>query len=187
MKQLIAALLPLLWTQAGVAQHRRPQPAAPADPPVVSIEQIDFRNYTFPLNGRSYKLIDGSYAETTGSNTQWGIEVTDGPYFADLTGDGRSEVALVLSYGQVATPRTTEARVYTLVGVSPVLLATFPISSGVNCMLDSYVRIEDGMLSVERIYGNGAACDHNEITRYRWNGNAFTPVGATRRMPCRCS
>lgn len=157
-----------------------------SDPPIIDIHQIDFRNYTFPLNGKYYKLIDGFYAETIATNVQWRFAMVDGPYFGDLTGDRKDEVAFVFSYGNLYAPQTTEARVYTLRNGQAVLLATFSLAHSVQCELDHYIHIDDGMLIVERIIEKGTACDHNEITQYRWNGSEFMPVGTVKRMPCRC-
>ncbi len=153
---------------------------------MLSIVQVDFRNYVFPLNNKSYKLIDGFYAETLAPNAQWGLEMADGPYYGDLTGDRKEEAAIVLRYGQVNAPTMAEARVYTLRNGKPALLATFRIADAVNCQMINYIGIEDGMVLVERIYGRGSQCDHNEMTQYRWNGQEFMPVGEVKRMPCRC-
>lgn len=181
-------MLLLVCGAGATAQSRnRHKPATIAsDPAIIDIHQIDFRNYTFSLNNRPYKLIDGFYAETLATGAQWGLGMVDGPYFGDLTGDHKDEVAFVFSYGTVNAPQTAEARVYTLRNGQPVLIATFPVANNVSCVLDHYIHIEDGMLVIERIYEKGTACDHNEITQYRWNGNAFMPVGTVRRMPCRC-
>lgn len=157
-----------------------------SEPSIISIHQIDFRNYTLTLNGKSYKLIDGYYAETIAPDAQWSVGMVDGPYYGDLTGDKREEVAFVLRYGPVVNPDKAEARVYTLQKGKPVLLATFPIAQTLNCELDHYIRVEDGTVTIERIYGNDSRCDHNEITQYRWNGSDFMPVGDVRRVPCRC-
>ena len=156
------------------------------EPAIIDIHQIDFKNYAFSLDSKTYKLIDGFYAETLAPGAQWGLAMVDGPYFGDLTGDRRDEVAFVFSHGTINAPQTAEARVYTLGNGQPVLLATFPVATSVSCELDHYINIEDGTLVIERIVEKGTACDHNEITQYRWNANAFMPVGAVRRMPCRC-
>jgi hypothetical protein len=39
---------------------------------------------------------------------------------------------------------------------------------------------------IERVFGNAARCDHNEVREYRWNGTMFMPVGEARITPCRC-
>ena len=189
MKRLVIAVVSLLVCGISpTAQSRnRHKPATIVrEPAIIDIHQIDFKNYTFLLNNRSYKLIDGFYAETLATGAQWGLGMVDGPYFGDLTGDHKDEVAFVFSYGTVNAPQTAEARVYTLRNGQPALIATFPVANNVSCVLDHYIHIEDGMLVIERIYEKGAICDHNEITQYRWNGSAFMPVGAVRRMPCRC-
>lgn len=171
----------------GLGQSRnRRRPASVAEASIITIHQIDFRNYTLPLNGRSYKLVDGFYAETVAPNPQWGLEMADGPFLGDLTGDRKEEAAFVLRYGPVGAPNTAEARVYTLRNGQPALLATFQIANAVDCQLINYIKIEDGMIIVERIYGTGASCDHNEITQYRWNGSGFVQVGDVKRAPCRC-
>ena len=125
-------------------------------------------------------------AENTAPGVQWALGLVDGPYYGDLTGDRREEVAFVLRYGQVGAPGTAEARVYTLRDGQPALLVTLPVADGVTCQLDHYIKIEDGMLSVERLYGGGRRCDHTEVTQYRWDGRGLTPVGAPARGQCRC-
>jgi hypothetical protein len=157
-----------------------------SEPSIISIHQIDFNNYTFPLNGKSYRLIDGFYAENVQQGVQWGLEMADGPHYGDLTGDKKEEAAFVLRYGPVASPNTAEARVYTLRNGQPVLLATFQIANAISCQMVNYIKLEDGMITIERIYGDAARCDHNEITQYRWNETSFMPVGEVKRAPCRC-
>ena len=169
----------------GQSSKRRRVPAA-SEGEFLNIIQIDFRSYTFPLNGKAYKLIDGFYAETLAPNSQWGLELADGPYYGDLTGDRKEEAAFVLRYGAVGSPDRAEARVYTLREGRPALLATFTVADAVSCELDHYIDIDDGMIRVERTYGSGERCDHNEITHYRWNGRGFATVGEVRRAACRC-
>ncbi len=110
----------------------------------------------------------------------------DGPYYGDLTGDGKDEVAFVLGYGAAQSPNAAEARVYTLQQGRPLLLATFVVADSISCRLDHYLEVYNGMIGVERIYGNDARCDHNEVVQYRWSGGRFTPVGAAKIMNCRC-
>jgi hypothetical protein len=178
-------LLCLLNILQAQSRSKRP-PTAPAGQAIIDIRQIDFKNFTYMLDARSYKLRDGYYAETIVADTQWELGMVDGPFYGDLTGDGKDEVAFVLSHGTAQAPSAAEARVYSLQSGRPVLLATFAVAESVNCTLDHYIEIEDGMITIERVYGKDARCDHNEITQYRWNTNRFMPVGATKRMPCRC-
>ena len=160
--------------------------AASSEAAIIYLIQVDFKNYTFPLNGRSYKLVDGYYAETVAPRTQWELMFADGPYYGDLTGDKKEEAAFVFRYGPVGSPNMAEARVYTLRGGKPALLATLVVANSVDCELDHYIDIDDGMIRVERIFGNGARCDHNEITQYRWDGTGFMQVGEVKMRPCRC-
>jgi hypothetical protein len=166
------------------SRRKAPQPAAAS---LIGIEFIDFNNYTHVLNGQSYKLIGGYYAKDTAPNTQWELGMVDGPYYGDLTGDGKNEAVIVLSYGTVQGPHTIEARVYTLQKGSLVTLATFPVADSVNCELDHYMDLDDGMVRIERIYGQATTgCDRNEITEYRWNGTKFMPIGEVKKVRCRC-
>src|SRR4051812_39085080 len=99
---VVAVALMSLWSALGFAQTRRTrQPSARAEGPNVNIIQVDFMNYTFPLNGQAYKLIDGFYAEAAGRQAQWGLMLADGPYYGDLTGDKKEEAAFVFRYGPV--------------------------------------------------------------------------------------
>ncbi|MDT5122118.1 MAG: hypothetical protein QOC96_1600 [Acidobacteriota bacterium] len=186
----VIILFCLLCSLAILAQSRGKKRHAPAivaaDPPIIDIRQIDFKNFAYTIDNKSYKLRDGYYAETIAPNMQWELGMVDGPFYGDLTGDRKDEVAFVLSHGAAQSPNAAEARVYTLQNGRPVLLATFALIDSVNCQIDHYIHIDDGMITVERIYGKDSRCDHNEVTDYRWNGNSFMPVGATRRMNCRC-
>jgi hypothetical protein len=183
----MAAVAVALCAVCGFTQSRgRRQAPARAEGPNVNIVQVDFMNYTFPLNGRSYKLIDGFYAESAGADAQWGLMLADGPYYGDLTGDKKEEAAFVFRYGPVGRFNMAEARVYTLRGGSPALLATLVVANAVDCELDHYIDVDDGMLRVERVFGNGTQCDHNEVTQYRWDGGGFMPVGEVKTRPCRC-
>ena len=176
-----------LCAASGFTQTRNSRrAAAPSETGFISIIQVDFRAYTFPLNGKTYKLIDGFYAENVAPDSQWGLELADGPFYGDLTGDRREEAAIVLRHGPVGRPDMAEARVYTLREGRPALLASFTVADSVNCDLDHYIDVDDGMIRVERAHGSAGNCDHNEITHYRWNGRAFMPVGEVKRTPCRC-
>jgi hypothetical protein len=153
---------------------------------IIDIRQVDFKNFAFTLGAKTYKLRDGYYAETTAAGTQWELGMIDGPYYGDLTGDGKDEVAFVLGHGAAQSPNAAEARVYTLQNGRPVLLATFVVAESIRCRLDHYLEVYNGMIGVERIHGSEARCDHNEITQYRWSGGRFMPVGAAKIMNCRC-
>lgn len=186
-KIVIAGLVSILLAGGGMSQTRsRRKPPRPAAESFIGIELIDFNNFTHVLNGQSYKLIGGYYARDTAPNTQWELGIVDGPYYGDLTGDGKNEAVIVFSYGTVQGPRTIEARVYTLQKGIPVTLATFPVADSLSCELDHYMDLDDGMVRIERIHGQAAGCDHNEITEYRWNGTKFMPIGEVKKVRCRC-
>jgi hypothetical protein len=187
-RPLVIAVFCLLFAADLLAQsrNRRRPTAASTEQAIVDIRQIDFENFTYTLDAKSYKLRDGYYAETTASGTQWELGMVDGPYYGDLTGDGKDEVAFVLSYGAAQSPNAAEARVYTLQNGRAVLLATFKVADSINCRLDHYLEVYNGMITIERIYATGTRCDYNETIQYRWSANRFTPIGAAKRMACRC-
>lgn len=187
-QRLIVAVLLTALAHAGVAaqtrnRRRAPAPAAEA---AVGVEAIDFENYTYPLGGRSYRLIGGYYASGAAPEAQWELRLAEPTYYGDLTGDGRNEAVVVLSHGAVGGPQTVEARVYTLRGGSPVLLATFPVAEALDCRLDHYVDLDDGKVRVERVQGQAGRCERNEVREYRWDGARFVPVGEARTTRCRC-
>jgi hypothetical protein len=185
----LAAALCLLCALSLTAQTRRNNrgPSTSGQPELVDIRQIDFRNFAYVLNGKTYKLRDGFYAENAGATgMRWELGMVDGPFFGDLTGDGKDEIAFVLGYGTGGGLNTAETRVYTLRQGHAVLLATLPIKEAVDCELDHYIRVTDGMLIIERVIGKQGRCDYNEITEYRWNGTTFAPIGAPSRARCRC-
>jgi hypothetical protein len=183
-----AATVIILCAACNFAQtsRRRAAAAALAEQPIINIQQIDFKNYTFPLGAKSYKLIDGYYAGSVAPAAQWELALADGPYYVDLTGDKKEEAAFVLRYGPVDAPNMAEARIYTLRGGKPALLATFPVTTNVSCEMVNYLKVEDGTVMVERVIGEGSRCDHTEITQYRWNGTSFVAVGDVRRARCQC-
>lgn len=187
-QRLIIVLLLSALAYAGVDAQTRGRRRAPASTQgtVVGIEAIDFENYTYPLNGQSYKLIGGYYARGAAPDAQWELRVAEPPYYGDLTGDGKVEAIVVLSYGAVGGPHTTEARVYTLRNGRAVLLSTFPVADALSCVLDHYIDLDDGKVRVERLYGSAGRCDHNEVREYRWDGTRFMPVGDAKTTPCRC-
>lgn len=190
--KLFVALVCLLSFLVVPAQTRRNKSAASSSssssrPNLVDIRQIDFRNFAYVLNARTYKLRDGFYAENSPVGTRWELGIVDGPFYGDLTGDGKDEVAFVLGYGALQATSTAEARVYTLQQGRAVLLATLAVKEMVDCELDHYIRVADGMVIIERVHATkDARCDYNELTEYRWNGQSFQPIGASTRMPCRC-
>ena len=188
LQRLIIVLLLLTLAYASVAaqargRRRNPAPAAEA---FVGVEAIDFENYTYPLNGQSYKLTGGYYARNTAPDAQWELRVAETPSYGDLTGDGKNEAVVVLSYGAVGGPHTVEARVYTLRGGRAALLATFPVADTLSCELDHYVDLDDGKVRIERVYGRAGQCDHNEVSEYRWDGSRVMPIGDARTTRCRC-
>lgn len=187
-RPIIAIVFCLLCCLSVSSQSRRNNRASSASsqPNIIDIRQIDFRNFAYALNGKTYKLRDGFYAENIAPNARWELGMVDGPFYGDLTGDGKDEVAFVLSYGTGQAANNAEARIYTLQNGRAVLLATLVVKEAVNCELDHYIRISDGMIIIEHVYGKQGRCDYNEITEYRWNGNSFVPMGAATKAPCRC-
>lgn len=184
---IVAALLTALVYANGAGQARgRRKAQAPAAGPAVGVEAIDFENYTYTLDGRSYKLIGGYYASGAAPDLQWELRLAEPTYYGDLTGDGRNEALVVLSHGAVGGPQTVEARVYTLRGGSPALLATFPVADALSCRLDHYVDLDDGKVRLESVHGRAGRCDHNEVREYRWDGARFAPVGEAKTTRCRC-
>lgn len=183
-----AAVLFLLAFLVVPAQTRRNNRVSSSsnETGIVDIRQIDFRNYSYAVNGRSFKLRDGFYAENVAAGTRWELGMVDGPFYGDLTGDGKDEAVFVLSHGAPEAVQTAEVRIYTLRGGRAVLISTLVVKEAVDCALDHYVRVTDGMIIVERVYGKPEGCDYNEITEYRWNGTLFAPMGASTRTPCRC-
>jgi hypothetical protein len=178
----------LLFSSPALAQSRNKSVSgASGEQAVIDIRQIDFKNFAYTIGAKTYKLRDGYYAETIpAAGTQWELGMIDGPYYGDLTGDGKDEVAFVLSYGAAQSPNAAEARVYTLQNGRPLLLATFVVADSVRCRLDHYLEVYQGIIGVERIYGSEARCNHNEVVQYRWSGGRFMPVGAAKIMNCRC-
>jgi hypothetical protein len=186
LRQLIVAVLLTALAHEGAAGQARGRRRVPAPASVVGIEAIDFENYAYTVNDRSYKLIGGYYAGNSAPDAQWELRVAEAPYYGDLTGDGKNEAVVVLVHGAVGGAHTVEARVYTLRGGRPALLATFAVADALSCELDHYVDLDDGKVRVERVYGRDGRCDRNEVSEYRWDGTRFMPVGEARTTRCRC-
>jgi hypothetical protein len=187
-RRLIIVVLLAALAHTCAAGQTRSRRRAPARAPerVVGIEAIDFENYSYALAGKTYKLIGGYYANAAAPDAQWELRVAEPTYYADLTGDGRNEAVVVLSYGAVGGPHTVEARVYTLRDGRASQNMRFVLATEVSCELDHYIDLDEGKVRVESIYGSGGRCEHNLIREFRWDGNSFEPVGEAKTMPCRC-
>lgn len=186
MKRVVGLAVLCLVASLSVQAQARNNRAPSGQPGLVDIRQIDFRNFSYTINGKPYRLIDGFYAENVAPNVRWELGVVDGPFYGDLTGDKKDEVVFVLKHGTGRAADVAEVRVYTLQQGRAVQLATFVVKQGVDCELDHYIHVHDGMIRLERIHGTQGRCEYNEVTEYRWDGSSFTPMGAAQRAPCRC-
>ncbi|HEV7844424.1 MAG TPA: hypothetical protein VGO69_12100, partial [Pyrinomonadaceae bacterium] len=64
-RPVIAIVFCLLCCLSVSSQTRRNNRASStsSQPSIIDIRQIDFRNFAYALNGKTYKLRDGFYAE----------------------------------------------------------------------------------------------------------------------------
>lgn len=160
------------------------------------ILRVDFANLTYHpgescvklLHKSTVKVRNGSFGSC--SDMSMGFEVaTDKIVYGDLTGDGRDE-AIVRTYCGGMHP-IEQAFIYTMRDGHPTLLAKLEegdrafggITDSNECQgCKDGLRIENGLLIVERARGKAACCpDYIEIRTYRWNGKQFVQAGPGKR------
>ena len=179
-------------------------------PTAGSIRHVDFRNFTYPLDGylaRNYRtngvrVRKGKFIFSRDSDYgPDGFEVTRTIY-GDLTGDGQEEAAVLTAVGFIESGTSqqapgTYAYIYSMDNGRPVLLKIYDCESDdsdANIAYRNYFRdrttllyggvtkIESGLLVVESLAGAGRCCPEYEVTmRFRWDGQRFILAGQPQR------
>jgi hypothetical protein len=167
-----------------------------------SIRQIDFKNFTYPLRGPllghgamswlgdpknrysnrpPVRLISGADL-----NSEDGSGFTFGSVqYADLTGDGKEDAVVVLTYHTGGTQTTNYIYIYALDESGKPKLLDYCFT-GDRAYSGLYgVHGEDGRLVVDLFDPNKSSadcCSSGFIeTRYRWDGTRFVRTGPVTR------
>jgi len=151
-----------------------------------NIRQFDFKNFSYPWThsfmwpsklvwldmskGRHVRLVNGRWQRDAGNGITFTGLTLEEVQFADVTGDGQTDVIVILRYDTGGTQYLHYVYVYSFVGAKPKLLACF--HSGVRDELGLYkVYAQKGKLVVELFdpeKSTGACCSSGFIrTRYR--------------------
>ena len=175
-----------------------------------TIQQIDFKNFTYPLSGRllghdrlqwlptevhsarkPIHLVNGEDLKKLSSfvmggqeYAQWEGFTLQSVNFAGLTGDGQEEAIVVLHYGTGGTQQTDYVYIYSLVDGKPKLLAYFHAGDRAYSGLSS-VFGDRGKLVVELFdpeKRSGDCCSSGVVrTRYQWQHGRFEAIGPAER------
>jgi hypothetical protein len=159
------------------------------------IRSIDFRNFTYETGkgscadmlGKTAVQVRNGESESTNDNLSFVI-YDFRIFYGDLTGDERDE-AVVLTYCGGMHP-IEQAFIYTIQNGRAVLLtkleegerASGGIVFGYLCQGCSDIKIQNGLLTVERMWGGPMCCpEYIEKKTYRWNGRQLIQVGKAQR------
>jgi hypothetical protein len=160
-----------------------------------SVRQIDFKNFTYPLSGRTlghdrFEWLDTSSARhislVNGKDAPKSPGFTlDSVQFSDVTGEGMEDAVVVLHFNPGGTQQTDYVYVYSFAAEKAKLLAYF--HSGDRGYSGLYkVYGESGKLVVELFdpkKRSGDCCSSGFVrTRYKWHVGRFETFGARERV-----
>jgi hypothetical protein len=173
------------------------------------IEEVDFRNFSYPFEapagrepfgrlGRVVRVRHGiAYADKVGQNVGYLYFKIAEVLYGDLTGDGRDEAAVVAIYGSASGDFfITDTYVYTMRGRRPALLGVLRQGQvagdyGRHSRDDpSYLfeavaggrEIRGRKLAVTHFAGGAHCCPSSILTlRYRLRGGRFVLAGRSSR------
>jgi len=168
------------------------------------IRSVDFLNFTyFPSLctdefgdhgiGKTVKVKNGEFST---EDVYYGV-VQDEVIYGDLTGDGNEEAIIHVACGLYkANYGLSEIFIYTIRNGKAALLATLneeEINSQYNryypknfntfdgltwSIIDNGVKVEDGLLTVEKFVDGPHCCPENIATiKYQWNGQNLVQAG----------
>jgi hypothetical protein len=150
------------------------------------IKQVDFKNYTYLVNGKSIHVRKGTgaYIDRRDRDESFSADV-DKIVYGDLTGDGMDEAAVVIAYRGSGSGSFNDGFVYALKNGHPQLLTTFKGGDRADGSIAD-VKIQSGLLVVERFApespGSGLCCPkYIDTTKYRWSGSGLVQVGRAQR------
>jgi len=156
-----------------------------------TIRQVDFKNFSYPMSGPRLghdrlKWLDpskpGHIRLVNGSDDAESPNFTfESVKFADVTGDGKEDAIVVLTFHSGGTQTSDYVYIYSLADGKPKLLAY--CYTGDRAYSGLYeVYGEHGTLVVELQdprKRSADCCSSGFVrTRYSWNGQRFDAVGA---------
>lgn len=172
-----------LWTGIVAATAETKQKSVDAG----DIRSVDFANFSYDLRGTA---CDGTLGSSTikvrnGEFGDWSDEAfgvrTEDTIYGDLTGDGHNEAIVIIVCGGMHA--LEQPLVYTMKSNDVRLLTTLEIGDrAFGGLVDKGLKIQDGLLTVERMQGKAACCpEYIEKKTYRWNGKSLVQVGKIER------
>ncbi len=152
--------------------------------PVQSINDVDFRNYTYELDGDVVKVRDG-ISETgelaAGTYQLFGVNDVD---FGDLNGDGVDEAVVTLQLNTGGTGRFSWGRIYELKRGKVVWSNELQVGDRADGGVYD-IAISKGVIIDDRFAGSEGACCPQFVDRYnvRFVGSSLKVVGPLTRRP----
>ena len=156
------------------------------------IRGVDFANFTYDLSGsdcqmfgRRVKVRNGEFGNFGGDG---GFGIDTNVVYGDLTGDGQDEAVVRTACGLMHP--VEQAYIYTMLNGKPVLLTRLQSGErGNGGILMGHLcegcrdglRIENGSLVVERMWGYACCPEYIETKTYRWNGRKLTQIGKAQK------
>lgn len=194
MRPLLVAIAALFLAVPAVAQQ--------------SIQQVDFKNFLYPLSGSVLGHQDLVWLDTSATTQMIAlhngldvkkVETADGRapaqyqgftlksvQFADLTGDQTDQAIVDLEYQSGGTQTTDYVYIYTLVDGHPTLLAY--CHTGDRADLGLYkIQATQGKLVFalyEPAKRSGDCCSSGRVVKaFQWDGSQFAPVAPPQSQP----
>lgn len=182
----LVVLLFVLAISLTASAQRRAKGQAQSTGVKTDIKQVDFKNFTYPVNGKSVHMRKGKgeYVNRRDNDESFEANV-DKVVYGDLTGDGMDEAAVVIAYRGGGSGSYNDGFIYILKNGRPELLTTFKGGDRADGSITN-VKIQGGLLVVERFApespGSGLCCPkYIDTTKYRWSGSALVQVGRAQR------
>lgn len=203
--RIIILMLALLVPFTGFSQ-RRGGPARPVPNVAGSIRTVDFRNFTYPLDGdraqgygrSSARVRNGKFIFSRKFGLE-GFEVMKVAY-GDLTGDGQEEAVVRVDDGNIeigGSQNVTYTYIFSMADGRPLLLNMYCAYCNDSTAQTAYqnyyhddttllygdtATIESGLLVVETIAGPAICCPMHDVTmRFHWDGERFVLEGQPQR------
>lgn len=147
------------------------------------IRQVDFKNFTYQLEGRTVQLRNGK--RPARNDNEYSINDANTSY-GDVTGDGQEEAVIILRYDGGGTGSYTFGYLYSVQNGRPILLTTLKGGDRADGGIVS-ANIENELLILKRNVPekeNGVAVGlccpkYVETVRYRWDGRGLVEVDKT--------
>jgi hypothetical protein len=183
--------------RANTVSDNRAAERSPANPTVyASIEQVDFRNFTFPLS-MCVEPMQVSVKDGTFKDEDILVNIDkEMIIYTDLTADDRNEAIVPVFCGpSAANFNNAEIHVYTLRDGKPELLtklhddifaADYKRYYQDNMLFPSitHIDVSSKKLTVYKLADGSHACPENQVSfDYLWNGGSFALSGKPVKKP----